>query len=83
MWIKLSADRSCANCDISTERWVLYGHTGRVVVEATFCPICYPALTRIFEKTEAPRYQDEPPYPLPLLATERSTELNMARSVMR
>lgn len=42
MWLKISENRLCSNCDIPIEHWVLYGQSGRTVGEASFCPICYP-----------------------------------------
>jgi hypothetical protein len=53
MWLKIPNGHPCADCHTPTEHWVLYGQTGQIVVEATFCPICYPDVSGVFEKTEA------------------------------
>lgn len=49
MWLKIPESRLCPNCYVPTEHWVLYGESGRIVGEATFCPICYPDLRDVFE----------------------------------
>jgi hypothetical protein len=50
MWLKISENRLCPNCEVLIEHWVLYGQSGRVVGEATFCPICYPDVKGVFEE---------------------------------
>jgi len=50
MWLKISENRLCSNCDIPIEHWVLYGQSGRTVGEASFCPICYPDVRGVFEE---------------------------------
>ncbi len=50
MWLKIPESRLCPNCDVPTEHWVLYGQSGRIVGEATFCPICYPDVKGVFEE---------------------------------
>jgi hypothetical protein len=50
MWLKISEDRFCPNCEVPIEHWVLYGQSGRIVAEATFCPICYPDVKGVFEE---------------------------------
>ena len=55
MWLKISENRLCPNCDIPIEHWVLYGQSGWIVGEATFCPICYPDVKGVFEALETSR----------------------------
>jgi len=55
MWLKISENRLCPNCDIPIEHWVLYGQSGRVVGEANFCPVCYPDVKGVFEALEPSR----------------------------
>jgi hypothetical protein len=50
MWLKISENRVCPNCEVPIEHWVLYGQSGRTVGEATFCPVCYPDLRDVFEE---------------------------------
>ena len=50
MWLKIPESRLCPNCEVPTEHWVLYGQSGRIVGEATFCPICYPDVRDVFEE---------------------------------
>ena len=50
MWLKISEDRLCPSCEVPIEHWVLYGQSGRVVGETTFCPICYPDVRGFLRK---------------------------------
>jgi len=50
MWLKIPESRLCPNCEVPTEHWVLNGQSGRIVGEATFCPICYPEVRDVFEE---------------------------------
>jgi hypothetical protein len=52
MWIMDSSERYCGTCGVGIERWVLHNGRGERVVEATFCPICYPDLETIFNTRE-------------------------------
>jgi hypothetical protein len=52
MWFKIAEDRLCSNCEVPIEHWVLYGQSGRIVGEATFCPICYPDVRGVFSRSE-------------------------------
>lgn len=51
MWLKIAESRLCPKCYVSTEHWVLYGQSGRIVGEATFCPICYSDVRGVFEES--------------------------------
>ena len=51
MWLKIAEDRLCSNCEVPIEHWVLYGQSGRIVGEATFCPVCYPDVRGVFSRS--------------------------------
>lgn len=55
MWVKSPSERRCGACDAVIERWVLHNDRGHNVAEATFCPVCYPDVERIFHTPEAAR----------------------------
>jgi hypothetical protein len=57
MWLQISENRLCRNCEVPIEHWVLYGENGRAVGEANFCPICYPDVKGVFE--ESPSHSQE------------------------
>ena len=48
-WIKSLDVRRCGTCGIVGERWVLQNNHGRQVADATFCPVCYPDVKKVFE----------------------------------
>jgi len=51
MWLKVPENRLCSNCYVPTEHWVLYGQSGQIAGETTFCPICYPDVRDILEES--------------------------------
>lgn len=53
MWLKTFEDRLCPSCEVPIEHWVLYGQSGRVVGEATFCPVCCPDVKGLLRKPPA------------------------------
>ncbi len=54
-WVKTADERRCGNCGAGEERWALHHDHGHRVAEATFCPVCYPDLEKIFHTPEAAR----------------------------
>lgn len=54
-WIKSLDGRRCATCGMVVERWALRDNHGYEVADATFCPMCYPDVSRVFNDPEQER----------------------------
>ena len=48
-WVKTADERRCGTCGVVVEQWVLLKGPGHQVAEATFCPVCYPDVKRVFD----------------------------------
>jgi hypothetical protein len=54
-WVEMPKEQPCAICGTAVELWVVLKSAGRKVAEATFCPICYPNIHKIFAVPEKER----------------------------
>ena len=54
-WVKMPNERHCRTCGVVVEQWVLLKGPGHQVAEATFCPVCYPDVKRVFDTPETSR----------------------------
>jgi len=54
-WVKTADERRCGTCGVVVEQWVLLKGPGHQVAEATFCPVCYPDVKRVFDTPETSR----------------------------
>lgn len=48
-WVKVTDEHPCRQCGIAIQHWVLLNPKGLRVVEANFCPVCYPDIKKVFE----------------------------------
>ena len=49
-WVKVTDERPCGQCGVAIQHWVLLSPEGLRVVEANFCPFCYPDIKQVFEE---------------------------------
>lgn len=54
-WVKTQDERRCETCGVVIDHWFLQKNQGYQVAEATFCPVCYPDLKRVFDTPRTAR----------------------------
>lgn len=54
-WVQMPNGRPCGTCGTAVELWVVLKCGGRKTAEATFCPICYPDVAKVFAIPEKVR----------------------------